>query len=464
MDIHFVITGIPRPPFGLSVFGIVGGCLLGILLVPDHPSVPEDLRWASAVFATGMVLSPLWMAARAPVALLHPVALLLFGLVYWLLLDLVQARYLPEVADMDAVRWAFVAIGLFAVGIVLAASRRAAPLPAAMLRAAMVRFSPALLFRVGLIAFFLSFLRFAIPADFDVVRMYDALFAARFAAPWSRGAFGGWDAFLDHLAYFGYLLPALSVLLYRAESRLTWRPFLLAALAILIGLFLAQGGGRRIIGALALSAGVVWVLTARHQGKALLSLMLFGLPALLMYLQYILMTRSTGIGATGAIGTRDLFEGGIAVDDNINRLAQLIEIIPAYVPHVGFDWVLLILVRPIPRVLWPGKPEGLDFDLTTFLGMQNVSLTASVVGESYLAFGLIGCLAVGLVYGYLAGRLVRLLDLSAYSGALLMYVLGLIALFVGLRAAVEVLLFSYALLAWIALVSMFAPKTRRGVA
>jgi hypothetical protein len=183
-----------------------------------------------------------------------------------------------------------------------------------------------------------------------------------------------------------------------------------------------------------------------------------------MYLQYILVTRRTGIGAAGDISARELMATGIAVDDNFNRLSQLIEIIPAYAPHVGFDWVIWILVRPIPRVLWPGKPDGIGFDLTAFLGMENVTLTASVVGESYVAFGLFGCLVVGMVYGYLAGRLVRLLDLAAYSGALLMYVLGLMALFVGLRSAVEVLLFSYALLAWIALVYFFAPKTRRGEA
>jgi hypothetical protein len=434
------------------------------LLIPDNPGLPEDLRWASLVFAIGMTLGPLWIAVRRPEALLHPVALLLFGLVYWLLLDLIQARYLPEVADADAIRLAFVAIGLFAGGLVLAAGRRRTPLPRAMLRTAVVQFSPQRLFRLGLIAFLLSFARFAIPADFDLVRMYNALFAGRFVAPWSRGAYGGWDAFLDHLAYFGYLLPGLTVLLYRAERRLSWRPILLACLTVIIGLLLAQGGGRRIIGALALSAGVIWVLTSKIKGRSLLSLSLFGLPALLMYLQYILVTRRTGIGAAGDISARELMATGIAVDDNFNRLSQLIEIIPAYAPHVGFDWVIWILVRPIPRVLWPGKPDGIGFDLTAFLGMENVTLTASVVGESYVAFGLFGCLVVGMVYGYLAGRLVRLLDLAAYSGALLMYVLGLMALFVGLRSAVEVLLFSYALLAWIALVYFFAPKTRRGEA
>jgi len=35
----------------------------------------------------------------------------------------------------------------------------------------------------------------------------------RWAAPWGRGQLGGWDAFLDHLQYFGYLLPVLTVVI-----------------------------------------------------------------------------------------------------------------------------------------------------------------------------------------------------------------------------------------------------------
>ena len=454
---------IPGPPFLLSLSSIVVGCLIGILLIPDNPNVPDDLQWAGVVFSIGIVVGPLWVAARLPAALMHPVSLLLFGLVYWLLLDLMQALYLPEVADMDAVRLAFLAVGLFAVGLLVAAQGRATRLPAFMMRAAAVGLSGKVLFQLGLIAFVLSFLRFAIPAEFNLDQIYGALFSDRFSAPWSRGAYGGWDAFLDHISYFGYLLPALTVLLYRAEGRFTWRTLLLAAMAVIIGLLLAQGGGRRVVGSLALSAGVILVLTSRAKWRSIILLVLFGLPALLMYMQYILFTRSAGISESGDIPYQTLITRGIAVDDNINRLAQLIEIIPNSVPHVWFDWVIWILVRPIPRILWPDKPDDFGFDLATHLGMENVSLTSSVVGESYMAFGLMGCMVIGLVYGHLAKRLTSLFDYLAQPGAALMYVLGMMALFVGLRSAVEVLLISYSILAWIVLVSIFVDRPgRRG--
>lgn len=448
------------PPILLSVIGVVVGCIGGILLVPHGPLVPEELRWSGIAFAGGVVFGPIMAAARRPDSLLHPVTLLLVGIVFWLLLDLIQARYLPEVADMLSLRLAFFAIGLFGVGILLGSAVHPPQLPALMVNAARVSLNTRLLFRLGVLAFVLSFMRFAIPANFDLVAMYNALFVNRFSAPWSRGALGGWDAFLDHMSYFGYLLPSLAVLLYRSESKISWRAIVLASMAVVIGLLMAQGGGRRTIGALALSGGLVWVLTARSKGRALLLTGMLGLPPLMMYLQFILLTRSSGMGMANSIDAEDLFVNRFSVDDNINRLAQLIEMIPESFPHVGFDWVIWLLARPIPRVFWPGKPEGVGFDLAAVQGMSDVSLTFSVVGESYLAFGMVGCLVVGLMYGYISRWLTQLWDYREYPGAILMYSLGLLSLFVGLRSAVEFVLLSYGILAWI-LLAYFIPRPVR---
>lgn len=437
------------------------GFFLAAALMPDNPQTPADLRLPATIFALGLVIVPLAAAYQRPVAILHPLSVLFCGLVYWLLLDPIQALYLPQVFKRDAILLGFVAMALFAAGVCLAGMIRAPRLPVVVMEAAYKALSPSLLFRIGLLAFALSFLRYAIPADFDLARMYKALFLNRWAAPWSRGAYGGWDAFLDHLAYFGYVLPALAVLHYRAIGRWTFRTTALGLFAVVLILLIAQGGGRRIVGALVASAGVVWVLTARSEGRSIFVLSLVGIPTLLAYLQYILFARDTGIGQA----KRSIFEGmytqGIRVDDNFNRLCQVIELIPQRVPHVGIDWLVWIVVRPIPRVLWPNKPTGISFDLTSYLGMQNVTLTTSVIGESYIAFGFVGCLVTGFVYGYLGRGLSRLLTLKDYPSAVLMYALGLLALFVGLRSAVETVLFSYALLAWMLLAHFIARRRLR---
>ena len=77
--------------------------------------------------------------------------------------------------------------------------------------------------------------------------MFGALGGGRWEAIWSRGDLGGPDAFLDHFTYFGFLLPVLTVMLARKCGWMDARTILLMLLAVIIALFIGQGGGRRII-------------------------------------------------------------------------------------------------------------------------------------------------------------------------------------------------------------------------
>lgn len=453
----------PGPSNLLSGLAILAGVAVCVFLVPDVIYEPEDLRWAAIALAIGLALGPLVRALRRPESVLHPTSVLLFALIYWLLLDIMQAMYVPEVHEAQAVRAAFIAVALFAIGICAAALFPLVSLPKALRETAQRQIRARSLFVIGVVAFLIAFLRFAVPSNFDLLRMYEALFQSRWTAPWARGAFGGWDAFLDHLAYFGYILPALTVLVLRAEQRVTMRSAALGMFALVITLLLAQGGGRRIVGALVASAGVAWILTARKKGRTLIAALLFGMPALLLYLQFMLFSRVQGIAAAPNVSIGELMAGGVRVDDNFNRLAQTIEIVPRDAPHIGTEWLLWVLARPIPRVFWPGKPEGLSFDLPQYLGIQGTSLSSSIVGESYLAFGFLGCLLTGLVFGYIGRWIAPLLKYPANAGAVLLAALSLLALFVGVRSAIEAVLFSYAILVWIVL-SQFIARHARGKA
>ena len=78
--------------------------------------------------------------------------------------------------------------------------------------------------------------------------MIEALGWCRFCAPWSAGTFGGWEAFVEKLQYFGYVLPSLTVLLAHREGWIRPKTILSTILSIIFILYLAQGGGRRVIG------------------------------------------------------------------------------------------------------------------------------------------------------------------------------------------------------------------------
>ncbi len=68
-----------------------------------------------------------------------------------------------------------------------------------------------------------------------------------------------------------------------------------------------------------------------------------------------------------------------------------------------------------------------------------------------MAGGFIGVFLGGLFYGRLAGALSRMLAEQGSASALVIYSIGLLALFAGMRSMIELVLMSYGILAWAAL-------------
>ncbi len=103
-------------------------------------------------------------------------------------------------------------------------------------------------------------LAYAIPCNFDIPLMVESLGKDRWSAPWARGRLGDWDAFRDHLHYFGYLLPAFATMLARRRGWFHPLAVISVLMAIIYLLFLAQGGSRRLVGATLGAAVCYWVL------------------------------------------------------------------------------------------------------------------------------------------------------------------------------------------------------------
>lgn len=94
-------------------------------------------------------------------------------------------------------------------------------------------------------------------------------------------------------------------------------------------------------------------------------------------------------------------------DNNTYLLCLLIKGYPDKYEYHGFYGLLVTLVNPIPRAIWPGKPVQTGakdlshqsaFVLDGPLFMGTTSLTYSVVGEAYLAQGIWGLLVYALIY------------------------------------------------------------------
>ena len=213
-------------PFAGTIAAALG-TIAAIVFIPDDPQPRGALFWAAVWCSLGLLTGPLVGLRSSPATLLRSEHVLMFGLVYWLLLDLLQSGYpLEDVSYAEAV-WAFAAIGAMAVGVWIGAAGTGWSLPKLVLRAVRQPLNNRGLFRALWMAFFLGMFNYAFSSDFDPARMIEGLGACRFCAPWSRGALGGGvEVFFEHLKYFGYVLPSLTVLIAHREGWFRPRPIL----------------------------------------------------------------------------------------------------------------------------------------------------------------------------------------------------------------------------------------------
>ena len=453
----------------IALLSIVVATTLAVMLVPDDPSAEGALFYPALIMSAGLAAAPLAVAIRYPKALLRGESLLSLAPIYWLLLDLLQGVYGMQDIKGDEVRQAFLAIGLFVAMVWLGAIRRSWRIPQVLISSVSQEFSVNTYFGLAIACFVLGMLTYAIPCNFNVVEMVRYLGQERWAAPWGRGQLGGWDAFLDHLQYFGYLLPVLTVVIGRRAGVRNVRTLICVAMSIGILLFLAQSGSRRVIGVVGGMALILWILDQHRLRAKHMVTTLIAIVALLITLQVMLEYRNVGfsvlVGSADAPSGRFekrqiLEEEHLRVDDNFYRLCQIIQLIPNSYSYVYHKYFIYVIVRPVPRVFWPGKPVDPGFDLPTALGVEVVSYSYSVIGELYMSLGFIGIALGGWFYGRVASTASGLLARCTTQGALVIYSIVVMALFSGMRSILELILVSYVVLAWVGLSHLFM-KLRR---
>ena len=437
---------------------------LAIMMVPDEPSAEGALFYPALVMSAGLATAPIATALRYPKTLLRGQSLLSLAPIYLLLIDLLQGVYVMQDITADEVRTAFLAIGAFVVMVWLGALRRSWRIPQVLISSVSQEFSINTYFALAIACFAIGMLNFAIPCNFNVFEMVHYLGQERWSAPWGRGQLGGWDAFLDHLQYFGYLLPVLTVVIGRRVGLRNMRTVICVGMSVVMALFLAQSGSRRVIGVVAGMALILWVLDQRRLRVKHLVTTVFAIVALLVALQVMLEYRNVGLSVLVGQGetptgrsekVQILEEQHLRVDDNFYRLCQIIELIPQSYPFVYHKYLFYVIVRPVPRVFWPEKPVDPGFDLPSALGVQGVSFSYSVIGELYMSLGLLGVALGGWFYGRVASTASGLLARCTTQGALVIYSIVVMALFSGMRSILELILVSYVVLAWVGLSHLF---------
>jgi oligosaccharide repeat unit polymerase len=202
----------------------------------------------------------------------------------------------------------------------------------------------------------------------------------------------------------------------KLSTQVQWRIFFLA-LIVYGALDIAFSGSRRSLVNL-----VFAMLMQRHYLRRTLSLRraLPWLAILLVFSVSWLYVRSTmheGVEVVrdrlGQVEVKQSFDDVYTQGDNavFDYLVAIINTVPTQYDYNYGTGLMRFLYFPVPRELWPEKPENLSrimtqrYDPMTYI--NGGSAGASMVGEFYLEFGWFGILPSALSLGYIFGRSYR---------------------------------------------------------
>ncbi len=248
----------------------------------------------------------------------------------------------------------------------------------------------------------LGYLHMLISVNFNPIELFEAMMRPRFNQPWGRGKFGDWKALITELSLFSYVIPPIYGILL-ANRRKISSPAMIAATALVI-FVLFQGftsGTRNIF--LIYVAGLASSYLLSHQNlswkramivaSVSIALIYIGTTQMLAFRQIGLKNYLNGVRH---VGTAERF----VVDYNLVSMARIMEVFPERHSYLGLEIPYQALIRPIPRAIWPGKPEGLSISIEEASGMEGLTIAVTFAGEAYMSGGLVAVFVTALILGF----------------------------------------------------------------
>jgi hypothetical protein len=245
---------------------------------------------------------------------------------------------------------------------------------------------------------------------------------ARFSQPWSRGKYGNWGTLLGELQLLLFAVPALTGIIFARARHYSVLALVLATVVFLLTLYQGFAGGTRNVLAMNLAGfaggffivqrelrfrpililtaivGLSFVYLSHHQ----LKFRQFGLRLYYssgMWQQELVPDVFNVFAAETAGDEGNEFEG-FFIDLNLRNIAGLTQVFPSRHDYLGVNVPFVALTKPIPRALWPGKPEDFEVGIEEALAAdEGYTLSCTFVGEAYMMYGFPGVLGMGLFLG-----------------------------------------------------------------
>src|SRR4051794_18673041 len=391
---------IPRNPAIPTLIMVLGLAVSWLAL----PSTDSESIFDTAAIGVGIALA----SATAVEAFAGVRALIRTdNLMLWVFYGLTLLEFLfpqPDVNSSVSVDAATLGTGVVLFGFFGMVVGRHLVLPGSNSNAP-VDFKPSHLFGLFMFAFIAGYLHIFLAVNFNLIEMVEQMARPRFSQSWGRGKFGDISALLYELSLLIYLLPPIAGFMFARAKQFSVMQKLFVILVLALTFFYAFASGtRNVLGTYVIAMFGSYVLS--KPDLKLKSLLMVGVPlALVLLFVSTLMLELRSSGGISSLGSAERQYNTLYIDHNMVNISNLTNVFPDVVDYLGLEIPYQSIIKPIPRALWPGKPEGLSTSIEAALGSNDgvTTLACTFVGEAYMAFGFVGVLIAGLFFGAAAG-------------------------------------------------------------
>ena len=295
--------------------------------------------------------------------------------------------------------------------------------------------TPRQIFFVFLISALFGYLPMLLAVKFDLLEMLRQMSLPRFAQSWQRGRYGDAYALLWEVGALLYLVPPIAGVVFARPKEYSVAKKIIVAFVFLFTIYYGFSSGTRNVlavytisffGAYYLNRPSIKWWQVAVQGTAALALLLGATS-------YMLEFRNVGMSD---FSFSDTAPTSLYIDHNMVVLSKLTNAFPDMYDFLGLEVPFNALVHPIPRALWPGKPEGLSVSVELIVGADQATTTiaCTFIGEAYMMGGMLGVAFVAIAFGAAAEKWNRLSYDSTSAFSQLLYASGFFCAAISMRS------------------------------
>jgi oligosaccharide repeat unit polymerase len=259
--------------------------------------------------------------------------------------------------------------------------------------------SPAKIFLLFITAATLGYLHILLAVKFDLLEMIRQMSLPRFAQSWTRARYGGdIHSLLAEIGALLYLIPPIAGLTLARSKEFGLAQKVIVIIIFLLTIYYGFSSGTRHI----LVVYVISFFGAYYLNKSEIKLWRIAVQGfvivlvLLLVTSYMLEFRNVGIDN---FSFSDRNPDRLYIDRNMVVISKLADAFPGLYDFLGFEIVYNALIHPIPRALWPGKPEGLSLTVESIVGTDQATIASTFIGEAYMMGGMLGVMFAALLFG-----------------------------------------------------------------